>query len=68
MLPIEQYAGWASGPFWTAMERRKFLAASGFRNLDHPALSELLHPLRHAGTLANVPNLAIYFVARHSKI
>jgi hypothetical protein len=44
------------------MERKKLLAATWFRNLYRPALSELLHRLRHPGTLENVPNLAIYFV------
>jgi hypothetical protein len=50
------------------MERKNLVVVTGFRNLDGPALSKLLHRLRHPGTLENVPNMAIYFVARHSKI
>ena len=28
-VPIEQEAGWVSGPVWTGMEKRKLLTATG---------------------------------------
>lgn len=42
-------AGWATGPIWTGVKKRKHLASSGFRILKHPFHSELLYRLPYPG-------------------
>jgi len=40
--PIAEEAGWAPGPVWTGVERRKFLAPTRVRTPNRPFRSELL--------------------------
>jgi hypothetical protein len=44
-----QEAGWATGPVWTGVKKRKYLAPSGIRVLKHPSRSDLLYRLPYPG-------------------
>jgi len=42
-VPIVQEAGWAPGPVWTGVRKRKFLAHALVRTPNRPARSESLY-------------------------
>ena len=50
-VPAVQVAGWVPGPVWTAVEKNKSLALSGYRTPNRPARNESPYPLCYPGRL-----------------
>jgi hypothetical protein len=62
-VPIVRESGWTSGPVWTVVEKRKFLASTGVQTPNCPAHSKLLLTLY---TLKNI--LIASVIASHLQI